>query len=86
MIVIPTEDRILVKVKEKEEKSIGGVMIPETAKEKPTLGDVLEVGEGVTEVKKGDRILYGKYSGTKIEIEEINYLLLRKADVFAIIK
>jgi len=90
----PLHDRILVERTEQEEKTAGGIYIPETAKEKPIQGRVVAVGQGrrqddgsVTElqVKKGDTILYGKYAGTEIKIEGKEYLIMREEDVLGII-
>jgi chaperonin GroES len=90
----PLQDRILVKRVEEEEKTKGGIIIPDTAKEKPAEGKVVEVGKGkvdesgkriALEVKKGDRILFGKYSGTEVKIEGEEYLIMREEDVLGII-
>jgi chaperonin GroES len=90
----PLQDRILVKRVEEEEKTKGGIIIPDTAKEKPAEGKVVEVGKGkldesgkriALEVKKGDRILFGKYSGTEVKIEGQEYLIMREEDVLGII-
>ena len=90
----PLQDRILVKRLEEEEKTKGGIIIPDTAKEKPAEGKVVEVGKGkvdesgkriALEVKKGDRILFGKYSGTEVKIEGEEYLIMREEDVLGII-
>jgi chaperonin GroES len=90
----PLQDRILVKRVEEEEKTKGGIIIPDTAKEKPAEGKVMEVGKGKLdesgkrippEVKKGDRILFGKYSGTEVKIEGKEYLIMREEDVLGII-
>jgi chaperonin GroES len=90
----PLQDRILVQRVEEEEKTKGGIIIPDTAKEKPAEGKVVAVGKGKVdesgkpipmEVKKGDRILFGKYSGTEIKIEGQEYLIMREDDVLGII-
>ena len=90
----PLQDRILVKRVAEEEKTKGGIIIPDTAKEKPAEGKVVEVGKGkvdesgkriALEVKKGDRILFGKYSGTEVKIEGVEYLIMREEDVLGII-
>jgi chaperonin GroES len=95
MKVKPLQDRILVKRVEEETKTKGGIIIPDTAKEKPQEGLVMAVGPGkVTdsgtrvnpEVKKGDRILFGKYSGTEIKIEGEEHLILREDDILAVIE
>jgi chaperonin GroES len=90
----PLQDRILVKRVEEEEKTKGGIIIPDTAKEKPAEGKVVAVGKGkldengkriALEIKKGDRILFGKYSGTEVKIEGDEYLIMREEDVLGII-
>ena len=94
MNVQPLADRILVRRLQEEEVKRGGIIIPDTAKEKPQEGEVVEVGPGrVTEdgkripmeVKKGDRILIGKYSGTEVKIEGDEFVILREDDVLAIV-
>jgi chaperonin GroES len=91
----PLQDRILVKRVEEEEKTKGGIIIPDTAKEKPAEGKVIAVGNGKLgddgkriplEIKKGDRILFGKYSGTEVKIEGEEHLIMREDDVLAIIE
>lgn len=96
MDIQPLADRIIVKALEAEAKSKGGIVLPETAKEKPQEGKVVAVGAGKVldngevrkcEVKKGDRVLYGKYSGTEITTKEGEELLImREDDIFAIVK
>jgi chaperonin GroES len=90
----PLQDRILVKRVEEEEKTKGGIIIPDTAKEKPAEGKVVAVGNGKVgddgnriplEIKEGDRILFGKYSGTEVKIEGEEYLIMREDDVLGII-
>ena len=90
----PLQDRILVQRVEEEEKTKGGIMIPDTAKEKPAEGKVVAAGKGkldesgkriALEVKKGDRILFGKYSGTEVKMEGQEYLIMREDDVLGII-
>lgn len=87
--VKPLHDRVIVKPAEKAEKTAGGIIIPDTAQEKPQKGEVVAVGNGTKDfpmtVKVGDTILFGKYSGTEIEIEDVKYLLLKETDIFAII-
>jgi chaperonin GroES len=87
--VKPLHDRVIVKPAEKAEKTAGGIIIPDTAQEKPQKGEVVAVGNGTKDspmtVKVGDTILFGKYSGTEIEIEDEKYLLLKETDIFAII-
>ena len=96
MDIKPLADRIMVKPLEAQDVTKGGIVLPDTAKEKPQEGKVIAVGKGKTldngqtqnmEVKVGDRILYGKYSGTEITTKEGDeYLIMREEDVFAIIK
>ena len=95
MHVKPLADRVVVKPLEFDEVKKGGIIIPDTAKEKPVEGEIIEIGTGrVTddgkkmpiEVKKGDRILYGKYSGTEVNIDGEEYLIMRESDIFAIIQ
>ncbi|MCX7833067.1 MAG: co-chaperone GroES [Ignavibacteria bacterium] len=90
----PLADRILVKPAPAEEKTKSGIIIPDTAKEKPMQGEVVAVGKGrVTEdgklipmeLKVGDKVLYGKYSGTEVTIDGEEYLIMRESDVYAII-
>jgi chaperonin GroES len=94
MNVKPMEDRIIVRPLEAEQKTSGGIIIPDSAKEKPQKGEVVAVGPGkVTDkgfkiemsLKKGDKILYGKYSGTEVKIDSEDYLIMRESDVLAII-
>lgn len=90
----PLQDRILVKPMEAEETTSSGIIIPDTAKEKPMKGEIIAVGSGkVTEdgknipmeLKVGDKVLYGKYSGTEITVDGNEYLIMRESDVYAII-
>jgi chaperonin GroES len=89
--VTPLHDRVLVKRIEEKESAKGGIIIPDTAKEKPQEGEVIAVGAGKMEkgarvpldVKTGDRILFGKYSGTEIKIEDEEYLILREEEILA---
>jgi chaperonin GroES len=93
MKITPLADRVLVKPVEQDEVKKGGIIIPDTAKEKPQEGEVMEVGKGridessgkriEMEVKKGDRVLYGKYSGTEITFDNTDYLILRESDILA---
>jgi len=94
MQITPLGDRILVKPLEAEEKTKGGIILPDTAKEKPQEGKVISVGKGKVldngkiqplEVKVGDKILYGKYSGTEIKLNGEEHLIIREEDVLAII-
>ncbi len=90
----PLADRVVVRPLEAEEKTAGGLYIPDTAKEKPQQGEVIAIGPGKTsddgknipmEVKVGDKILYGKYSGTEVRIDGEDYLIMRESDIFAIL-
>lgn len=87
--VKPLHDRVIVRPAEKAEKTAGGIIIPDTAQEKPQQGEVVAVGNGKVDepltVKVGDTILFGKYSGTEIEIEGEKLLLMKESDIFAII-
>lgn len=87
--VTPLHDRIIVKPAPAEEKTAGGIIIPDTAKEKPQRGTVIAAGPGTKDspitVKKGDTVLYGKYAGTEISIDGQDLLIMRESDVFAII-
>lgn len=82
----PNEDRILVEPAAAEEKTASGIIIPDTAKEKPQEGIVVAVGEGTTDkpvtVKAGDKVLYGKYSGTELSLDGKEYLIMRNSDLF----
>ncbi|MBK9730197.1 MAG: co-chaperone GroES [Chitinophagaceae bacterium] len=85
----PLADRVLVKPADAEEKTKGGIIIPDTAKEKPMKGKVIAVGNGKKDepmtVKAGDTVLYGKYAGTEITIDSNEYLIMRESDIFAIV-
>ena len=85
----PINDRVVVKPAPAEEKTKGGIIIPDTAKEKPQRGEVVAVGPGkegnLMTVQVGDIVLYGKYAGTEINIEGKDYLIMREADIFAIV-
>ena len=89
MKVRPLADRVLVKAAAAEEKTSGGIIIPDTAKEKPQKGKIIAVGNGKPDepmtVKKGDTVLYGKYSGTEITIDGTDYLIMKESDIFAIV-
>jgi chaperonin GroES len=91
----PLADRVIIKPAAAEEKTKGGIILPDTAKEKPMQGEIVAVGPGkvsddgklvALEVKVGDKVLYGKYSGTEINIDDTEYLIMRENDIFAIIK
>jgi chaperonin GroES len=95
MKIRPLHDRVLVKRLEGENKTKGGLFIPDTAKEKPIEGTVLAVGNGKIledgsvrklEVKKGDKILFGKYSGTEVKIDGEEHLILREEDILGVLK
>lgn len=89
MAIKPLADRVLVKPAPAEEKTIGGIIIPDTAKEKPLQGEVIATGNGTKDeemvVKVGDTVLYGKYSGQEIEFEGVKYLIMRQSDILAIL-
>ena len=94
MGIRPLQDRVLVKRVEEEEKTKGGIIIPDTAKEKPIEGKVVAVGNGKVsedgsvrplEVKAGDRVLFGKYSGTEVKIDGEEHLILREDDILGIV-
>jgi len=90
MNIKPLSDRVLILPAEAEEKTIGGIIIPDTAKEKPLKGQVVAVGNGTKDepmvLKKGDQVLYGKYSGTELEVEGEKYLIMRQSDVLAVVE
>lgn len=93
MSVKPLADRVLVKPLDAEDRTEGGIILPDTAKEKPQEGKVIEVGMGrfedgksiPMEVHKGDRILYGKYSGTEVKVAGEEYMIMRESDILAIL-
>jgi chaperonin GroES len=94
MNVRPLHDRVLVKRVEEKEVMKGGIIIPDTAKEKPMEGEVIAVGSGkvmddgkraAMDVKAGDRILFGKYSGTEIKIDEQDYIIMREDEILAVL-
>jgi len=91
----PLQDRIIVKRLEEENKTSGGIYIPDTAKEKPQKGEIIAVGKGkLTEdgkllpvdVKVGDKVLFGKYAGTEIKIDGVDYLIMREDDILGVIE
>jgi chaperonin GroES len=95
MKIRPLQDRIVVRRVQEEEKTKGGIIIPDSAKEKPIEGEVIAVGNGkvleggkvqALDVKKGDRILFGKYAGTEIKLDGIEHLILREEEVLGIIE
>ena len=89
MNIKPLADRVLIEPAPAETKTIGGVIIPDTAKEKPLQGTVIAAGEGTKEetmiLKEGDTVLYGKYAGTELEFEGKKYLIMRQSDVLAVL-
>ena len=94
MNVKPLEDRVVVKPMDAEQKTAGGIIIPDNAKEKPQKGEIVAVGPGKVNdkgqkiemtLKKGDKVLYGKYSGSEITVDGKEYLIVRESDVLAII-
>ena len=94
MNIKPLADRVVVKPLEIEEAKVGSIYIPDTAKEKPQEGEIVAVGSGKVsdngekvdmEVKVGDKILYGKYSGTEVSVDGVDYLIMRESDILAII-
>lgn len=89
MSIKPLADRVLVKPALAEEKTVGGIIIPDSAKEKPLKGEVIAVGNGTKDeqmvLKAGDKVLYGKYAGTEIELDGEQFLIMRQSDVLEII-
>jgi chaperonin GroES len=94
MKIKPLGDRILIKPSPAEDKTKGGIILPDTAKEKPVVGEVVAVGPGrksdegkliSLDIKVGDKVLYGKYSGTETTIDGKEYLIMRESDVFAVV-
>ena len=85
----PLADRVLVQPEAAEETTASGIIIPDTAKEKPMRGTIIAVGNGTKKqpmtVKKGDTVLYGKYAGTEITVNDVEYLIMRESDIFAIV-
>jgi len=95
MKVRPLQDRVLIRRVAEEEKTRGGIIIPDTAKEKPAEGEVISVGNGKTDdkgklrplqVKKGDRVLFGKYSGNEIKLDGVDHLILREEDILGVLE
>lgn len=90
MNIKPLADRVLVLPAPAEEKTVGGIIIPDTAKEKPLKGEVVAAGNGTKDeemiLKVGDQVLYGKYSGTEIEFDGTKYLIMRQSDVLAVLE
>ena len=89
MNIKPLADRVLILPAPAEEKTIGGIIIPDTAKEKPLKGEVIAVGNGFLDeemvLKVGDTVMYGKYAGTELDVEGTKYLFLRQSDVLAVL-
>ena len=90
MNVKPLSDRVLILPNPAEEKTAGGLIIPDTAKEKPLAGKVVAVGPGTSEVKmevkEGDQVLYGKYAGTEVKLDDEEYVVVRQSDILAIVE
>ena len=95
MAIRPLHDRVVVRPIEQEQKTAGGIIIPDTAKEKPQRGEVIAVGNGVRgedgkvvalDVKVGDRVLYGKWSGTEVKVDGQDVLILKEQDIFGVIE
>jgi len=94
MNIKPLSDRVIIQAQEPEEKTASGIILPDTAKEKPQIGKVIAIGPGKTNdsgnldkmtLKKGDKVLYGKYSGTEITFEGMDLLIMRESDILAIL-
>lgn len=94
MNVTPLSDRVIIRPLEAEQKTAGGIIIPDNAKEKPQKGEVIAVGAGKIadngqkiemSLKNGDKVLYGKYSGTEVSIDGTDYLIMRESDVLAVL-
>ena len=89
MKIRPLADRVLILPAPAEEKTIGGIIIPDTAKEKPLQGEIIAVGQGTKDeemiLKVGDTVLYGKYTGSEVEFEGVKYLMMRQSDVLAVL-
>ncbi len=90
----PLHDRVIIKRMDEEKMSAGGIVIPDSAAEKPIRGEIVAVGEGkpldngqvrALKVKKGDKVLFGKYSGTEVKVDGTDYLVVREDDIFAVI-
>jgi len=95
MKLIPMEDRVVVKPQEAEEKTAGGIVLPDSAKEKPLMGKVISVGpgklldsgnRGAMSVKKNDVVLYGKYGGSDVEVDGVEYKILRESEILGIVE
>ena len=90
MKIKPLADRVLIRAAAAEEKTVSGIIIPDTAKEKPLKGEVIATGDGTKDekmiVKKGDNVLYGKFAGTEIEVNDEVLLIMRQSDILAVIE
>ena len=95
MTVKPLQDRVLIKRVEEEQKTVGGIIIPDTHKEKPAQGEVVAVGSGyrlqdgtvkALDVKKGDKVLFGKYSGTEVKVGGDNYLIMKEDEILGVLQ
>ncbi len=95
MNIRPLQDRVIVKRVEEEEKTKGGIIIPDSAKEKPVEGKVIAVGKGkvledgsvrALDIKKGDRVLFGKYAGTEVKLDGVEHLIMREDDILGVIE
>ena len=85
----PIDDRVIVEVQDLTEKNVGGIFIPDTAKEKPQMGEIIAVGtdEELQKIlKAGDKVLYGKYSGTEIDVDGKKYIVLSRSDILAVVE
>lgn len=85
-MIKPLADKIVVKRLEAEEKTASGIVLPDTAKEKPEQGEVIEIGKEVNEVKKGDKVIFSKYSPTEIKVDSSEYLVIKEEEVLAVIE
>lgn len=85
MKIQPLADRVIIEPIEPETKTASGIIIPDTAKEKPQKGKVIAIGSDPLTVKEGDTVIYGKYSGTEITIEDKKYLIMRETDIYVIV-
>ncbi|MCM1021928.1 MAG: co-chaperone GroES [Muribaculum sp.] len=90
MNIKPLADRVLIKPTPAEERTVAGIIIPDSAKEKPLRGTVIAVGNGTKDeemvVKEGDVVIYGKYSGTEIEVDDEKLIIMRQSDILAVVK
>ena len=90
MNIKPLADRVLIRTAAAEEKTVSGIIIPDTAKEKPLKGEVVATGDGTKDekmiVKKGDNVLYGKFAGTEVEVNDEVLLIMRQSDILAVIE